>query len=135
MISEVKQSVIDMLHELYPAAAVYDGNKPADFARGSFLVSIAETSYAKALGNRFNASIIFDIAYFPEDIAQGVNECYQISEEACRALSLLSTSRISKLTAKMEEDVLHIKFTVQYREVKDEAQTLMNHIGFNEGGN
>lgn len=134
MISEIKQDIIDKLQELYPQAHIYEGNLPADHQRSAFLVTIAETSYSKGLGNRFNGSLTFDLAYYPADMEHSHNESYQISEGVCRALSLLSTYSISQVTAKMEESLWHIRFVVPYSEIKLQTETKMNELAINEGG-
>jgi len=134
MISEIKQAIIDKLQELYPQAHIYEGKLPADYQRSAFLAVITETSYAKGLGSRFNASVTFDLAYYPADMEHFHSESYQISEEVCRALSLLNTYSISQITAKLEEALLHIRFTVPYSEIKTQIEIKMNELEMNEGG-
>jgi hypothetical protein len=134
MISEIKQAIIDKLRELYPQAHIYEGTLPADYQRSAFLAVITEASYAKGLGGRFNASVTFDLAYYPAHTEQAHRESYQISEEVCRALSLLKAYSISRITAKLEEALLHIRFTVPYSEIKTQTEIKMKELEMNEGG-
>lgn len=130
MVLEIKQAIADKIKELYPAATIYDEHIPQGFKDGSFFISVIDHSHSKAIGEKYNAAVSFDLAYFPADQNGINNECYQVSQNIMRAFDLLDGYRIRGKTSSVTDDVLHVQFTVKYREIKSQTGTKMNNISF-----
>ncbi len=135
MICEINGAIAAKIKELYPAAKVYDEDVPQGFEEGSFFINVIDSSYSKALNSKFNASVTYNVDYFPADSLNSKNECYKISVNILRAFDLLNGFRIQDKASSVTDDVLHIQFTVKYREIIFKAETKMNDITFKEGGN
>lgn len=129
MLAEIKQAIIDKLNELY-TTTIYDEVLPADFANGSFLITVIEYSYSKTLTGRFSSSTPFSLSYFPADTDNPRRECLEVQERVLKEFDLLGGFRISGKSAQIADDVLHILFTVKYRERTTEAAVKMNTIRF-----
>ena len=131
MIYEVKQAIANKIKEVYPNATIYDEDIPQGFKDGSFLISVIDGTYKKSIDNRFSGSVSFDIAYFPESSDTLKNECYQVAQNMLRAFDLLNNShRTNDKNFNITDDVLHILFTVKYREIKTEIGVKMSNIHF-----
>lgn len=118
MVNEIKQAIADKLHELYPDAAIYDEDIPQGFKTPSFLIALIESSYQKAIDSKYSASASFDVAYFPAAQYEMKNECYEVSQHILRAFDVLNGYKITNKTSSVTDDVLHVKFTVKYREIE-----------------
>ena len=129
MVAEIKQALVNKLNELY-AATVYDEFIPQEFDEGSFFVTVVEHSYAKAIADKYISSVSFDLSYFPADKNNLRNECLTIAETILREFDLLDGFRILLKTAQIVDEVLHIQFTVKYRESASEAEIKMKDIKF-----
>lgn len=130
MVNEIKQAIADKLHELYPQAAIYDEDIPQGFKTPSFLIVLMETSYKKAIHDKYSASVSFDVAYFPESQYETKNECYEVSQIILRAFDVLNGYKIMNKTSSITDNVLHVKFIVKYREIKTSTYGKMNEIIF-----
>jgi hypothetical protein len=130
MVNEIKQAIADKLRELYPDAAIYDGNVPQGFKTPSFLIVLIESSYKKAIHDKCSASASFDVAYFPAAQYDMKNECYEVSQNILRTFDVLNGYKIMNKTASVTDDILHVKFTVKYREIKTSICEKMNEIIF-----
>jgi hypothetical protein len=130
MVVEIIQAIADKIKELYPSATIYDESVPQGFKDGSFFISVIDDSYSKSIANRFKGSVSFDLAYFPSNMNNLNNECFQVSQNVFRAFDLLSGFRITGKTSNVTDDVLHMQFVVKYREIKIETGTKMNDIRF-----
>lgn len=129
MVAEIKQAVVDRLHELF-TAEVYDEAVPQESAAGSFFIAISEHSCRKAIADRFTSSVSFDLSYYPADSGNIRKECMAVGETALRGLDLAGGFRITGKTAQIVENVLHVRFTVKYREGAAEAADKMNKLIF-----
>lgn len=130
MVNEIKQAIADKLHELYPQATIYDENVPQGFKTPSFLIVLIESSYKKAIDDKYSAFASFDLAYFPAAQYDMKNECYEVSQNILRAFDVLNGYKIMNKTASIVDDVLHVKFEVKYREIKSSSYEKMNQLIF-----
>lgn len=131
MVNEIKQSIANILHELFPNAEIYDEDVPQGFKTPSFLIIVVESSYKKAIDEKYNASVSFDLAYFPEREYESKNECYEVSQNILRAFDVLNSYKVTNKTSSITDNVLHVKFTVKYREIKTSQSEKMRDIIFN----
>jgi hypothetical protein len=131
MVNEIKQAIANILHELFPNAEIYDEDVPQGFKTPSFLIIVVESSYKKAIDEKYNASVSFDLAYFPEREYESKNECYEVSQNILRAFDVLNSYKVTNKTSSITDNVLHVKFTVKYREIKTSQSEKMRDIIFN----
>jgi len=131
MVNEIKQAIANILHELFPNAEIYDEDVPQGFKTPSFLIIVVESSYKKAIDEKYNASVSFDLAYFPEREYESKNECYEVSQNILRAFDVLNSYKVTNKTSSITDNVLHVKFTVKYREIKTSQFEKMRDIIFN----
>lgn len=135
MIYKINQAIAAKIKELYPAAEVYDEDVNQGFEEGSFFITVIDSSHKKAVSNRYKASVTYNLDYFPTDPNNPKNECYQVGDNVIREFELLGGYRVSEKSYSVTDNVLHIQFTVNYRELKITIETKMNQVNFNEGGN
>jgi hypothetical protein len=131
MVNEIKQAIANILYELFPNAEIYDEDVPQGFKTPSFLIIVVESSYKKAIDEKYNASVSFDLAYFPEREYESKNECYEVSQNILRTFDVLNSYKVMNKTSSITDNVLHVKFTVKYREIKTSQSEKMRDIIFN----
>lgn len=135
MIAKIKQAIVNKLIELYPSANVHDETIPQDFKGGSFFITVIESSYKKMIGSRNKGVVMFDLAYYPtSDIYNQNNECHEVVMNIFREFEL-NGFRIQDKSSSITDDVLHMQFTVNYREIKLSDEIVMNDIKLEKGGN
>lgn len=126
MMHEIKQFVVDALNELYPQKIIVDESVPQNFVEGTFLVVLGNQDYEKLIGITFKSKVLIDISYWPETQDKR-NECITIQQELLRLLSIKSTFRVNDLKATIVDEILHITFSISFREIKTIESVAMQH--------
>lgn len=126
MITNIKQTIVNKLLELYPAYTIYDEDMPQDFNRQSFLISITNQSYSKRFGNKYKSSISFDIAYFSNKGAEEIKpDCRNMQMSLLRNFDLAGKYRALNKKATITDNVLHFTFDINYSEIKTNVSEKM----------
>lgn len=119
-----------MINELYRGIAaglkavkdctVYREDVPQNFKKPSFMVTIYEQSPSRGINGRLKNEVNLDVLYFPknEGGAERQEECWNVGQALSREFAVPGF-KIRNRNLKIEDDVLHFLFDVDYREFKD----------------
>ncbi len=125
MMHEVKQFIDDTLNELYPQRDIVDESVPQNFKEGTFLITFDNQEYEKLVGNTFNCKVLIDISYWTESQDSPREECLAVQQDILRALAIKSIFRAKDLKANVVDEVLHITFSISYREAIQNEEVTM----------
>lgn len=128
MMLEIKQFVVDMLNYEQPDKAVYDESVSQNFKEGTFLIAFDNQEYTKLIGNTFDSKVLIDISYWPESKDSPREECLLVQQDILRALAINSAFRVKDIKANVVDEILHITFSIYYREaIKTDAVLMKQH--------
>lgn len=125
-----------MVNKLYEAVAaglkevkecvIYREDVPQKFKRPSFLVTIYDQNPSRGINGRLKNSVSLDVLYFPENQSRAElqEECWSVGQDLTREF-FLSGFKIKNRNLKIEDQVLHFMFDVDYREYLETADAQM----------
>mgnify|MGYP001630737301 CR=1 FL=1 len=126
MINNVKQAIVNKLHELYPEYKIYDEDVPQNFKKPSFLISLTDQDYNKRLNNKFKSLISFDVAYHSDKgITEIKEDCIDMQVSLFRGFDLIDSYRVLNKQATTVDNVLHFTLDINYSEIKEEISDKM----------
>lgn len=126
MISKVYENIAAGLKAVRDCS-IYQEKRPQNPENPSFLISINNRKFSKGINGRLKNSISLDIMYFPENMVQAREECWQMTQEMNRGF-YIKDFKIKKRDITIEDDVLHYKFEVDCRECVSESDPDMQSI-------
>ncbi len=125
-----------MINELYKSVrvglkavkdcTVYQEDVPQNFKTPSFMVTIYEQNPSRGINGRLKNEVNMDILYFPENKGkdQIQEECWMVGQALTREFTAPGF-KLKNRNLKIEDDVLHFLFDVDYREVREDSATAM----------
>lgn len=129
-----------MINKLYEAVAaglkavkecpVYREDVPQKFKRPSFLVTIYDQDPSRGINGRLKNSVSMDVLYFPESRTDLQEECWNIGQDLTREF-MLPGFKIKNRNLKIEDQVLHFMFDVDYQEYREPDHTPMQTMDQN----
>jgi len=126
MMSNVKQAIVNKLLELYPTNKIYDEDLPQDFIKPYFLITLTNQDYHKRLNNKYKSSISFDISYYSSKATSEIKADFlDVQLNLLRLLDSVGTYRVLNKQATIKDNALHFTFNINYSEIKEEANTLI----------
>lgn len=126
MINDVRQTIVNMLGELYPGNSIYADDVPQDFETPSFLISLINQDYEKRLNSKYKSLLSFDVAYFSDKGATEIKtDCQEMQLVLFRAFDLIGSYRVLNKQANTTDNVLHFTFNISYSESRVETGTTM----------
>lgn len=121
---------IDTINELYKSIAaglkavksctVYLEDVPQNFKTPSFMVTIYDQNPSRGINGRLKNEVSLDVLYFPENKgrAELQEECWSVGQALTREFAAPGF-KIKNRNLKIEDNVLHFMFDVDYREYND----------------
>ena len=99
---------------------VYREDVPQFFAAPCFMVTLYDQNPSHGINGRLKNEVSLDVLYFPENKGQGrtQEECWEIGQELAREFAAPGF-KIKNRNLRIEDNVLHFMFDVDYREFLD----------------
>ena len=112
---------------------VYREDVPQNFTLPSFMVTLYDQNPSCGINGRLKNSVSLDILYFPENEGQSKlqEECWSIGQELTREFAAPGF-KIKNRNLKIEDNVLHFQFDVDYREFREDSTPQMQTMTQNE---
>lgn len=123
MTSVIKQAIITKLNELYPTIDVYD-EKVSQLNEGGFFIYIKKHDYEKQFSNRYKSTLLIELDYYPLT-EHKMKEMEAVKLAVFKAFDLVGGFRILSKTATITDGLLNMNMTIQYTEIKNTEDTLM----------
>ncbi len=119
MISELYKSVSAGLNAVKDCK-IYREDVPQHFKTPSFMVTIYEQNPFRGINGRLKNEVHLDVLYFPEnrEKVELQEECWAVGQALAREFTVPGF-KMKNRNLKIEDDVLHFLFDVDYREFKD----------------
>lgn len=134
MMTELYESIAEGLKAVKKCHVYLEG-VPQNFRVPAFLVSIYSQEPSGGINGRLKNSVGFDVMYYPEKVPGAVEECWGMAEEMNRYFCIPGF-RTKNRNSKIEDDVLHYMFDVDYREYREDStdrmQVLLKRTGIKE---
>lgn len=134
---------IDTIDELYKSVAaglkvvkeckIYREDVPQSFTTPCFLVTLYNQNPSRGINGRLKNTINLDILYFPQNIGQAElqEECWKIGQDLAREF-VVASFKIKNRNFKIEGNVLHFLFDVDYREFREDSSPQMQTMTQNK---
>lgn len=131
-----------MINELYKSISVglkavkdctiYREDVPQNFRKPSFMVTIYEQNPSRGINRRLKNEVNLDVLYFPENKgkAELQEECWAVGQALTRELAVPGF-KMKNRNLKIEDDVLHFLFDVEYREFQEDSTPAMQTMSQN----
>ena len=131
MINELYRAVAAGLKEM-KACKVYREDVPQRFSRPCFMVTIYDQNPSRGINGRLKNSVSLDVLYFPENQgkAELQEECWDTGQELTREFAVPGF-KIKNRNLKIEDNVLHFMFDVDYREYLETTDVQMQTMSQN----
>ena len=102
------------------SCTVYREDVPQNFKIPSFMVTIYEQNPSWGINGRLKNELNLDVLYFPENKGktEQQEECWRVGQALSREFAV-SGFKIKNRNLKIEDNVLHFMFDVDYREFND----------------
>lgn len=102
------------------SCTVYREDVPQNFKIPSFMVTIYEQNPSRGINGRLKNEVNLDVLYFPENKGKTElqEECWRVGQALSREFAV-SGFKIKNRNLKIEDNVLHFMFDVDYREFND----------------
>lgn len=134
MVSDIRTAILNKVQSVYPITSYtyYKDSVPQNFKKPSFFISIIDHNYGKRIGNKYNGTLSFDLAYFSNKGTESiVSDCIGIQEILLQSLDYAGTYKILSKNARITDNVLHITFDVNYSEIRTETSMPMQTQAIN----
>lgn len=130
---------IDTINELYRAVAVglkavksckvYREDVPQNFTVPCFMVTLYDQNPSRGINGRLKNTVSLDALYFPENKGQAElqEECWGVGQDLTREFAA-SGFKIKSRNLKIEDNVLHFQFDVDYREFREDSTPQMQSM-------
>lgn len=126
MISEMKQTIVNKLQELYPTYPIYMDDVPQSFTKPAFIIFLIEQEYKKRLNSTYIGRIRFDVSYYLDKPIEEIKlDCQRVQENLFRKFDLVGTFRAINKKIEFVDNVLHFTFDIKYSEMKVDMETQM----------
>ncbi len=131
-----------MINELYKSISaglkavkdctIYREDVPQNFRKPSFMVTIYEQNPSRGINRRLKNEVNLDVLYFPENKgkAELQEECWTVGQALSRELAVPGF-KMKNRNLKIEDDVLHFLFDVEYREFQEDSTSAMQTMSQN----
>lgn len=129
MINELYKAVAVGLKEV-KACKVYREDVPQRFGRPCFMVTIYDQNPSRGINGRMKNSVSLDVLYFPENQVELQEECWNTGQELTREFAAPGF-KIKNRNLKIEDNVLHFLFDVDYREYLETTDAKMQTMSQN----
>ena len=105
---------------------IYREDVPQNFKIPSFLVTIYEQNPTRGINGRLKNEVNMDILYFPEKKGEAElqEECWNVGQALTRGF-VVPGFKIKNRNLKIEDNVLHFMFDVDYREFLEDTTPTM----------
>lgn len=110
---------------------IYVEKCPQNFKSPSFLITIYQQEAAGGINGRLKKYVSMDVLYFPKSKSEAYEECWQVEQGMSRSFRI-QDFKIKNRNSKIEDDVLHYMFDVNYREYLPDDTPNMQRITQNE---
>lgn len=102
------------------SCTVYREDVPQNFKIPSFMVTIYEQNSSRGINGRLKNELNLDVLYFPENKGKTElqEECWRVGQALSREFAV-SGFKIKNRNLKIEDNVLHFMFDLDYREFND----------------
>ena len=99
---------------------MYREDVPQNFTVPCFMVTLYDQNPSRGINGRLKNTVNLDVLYFPENRnqAEQQEECWEIGQELAREFAAPGF-KIKNRNLKIEDNVLHFMFDVDYREFLD----------------
>lgn len=99
---------------------VYREDVPQFFAAPCFMVTLYDQNPSRGINGRLKNEVSLDVLYFPENKGQAraQEECWEIGQDLAREFAAPGF-KIKNRNLRIEDNVLHFMFDVDYRELLD----------------
>lgn len=129
MINKLYVNITTGLKAIKPCQ-VYREDVPQNFTQPSFLISFYGQNASRGINGRLKNLVNVDISYFPEDGHNAKEECWFVGQNLIRELNVMEF-RIKNRNLKIENNVLHFTFDVDYQQYRDDTTTQMQNMNQN----
>ena len=125
MINELYRSVSAGLKAV-KSCVIYREDVPQNFKTPSFMVTLYDQNPSRGINGRLKNTVSMDILYFPENKgkAELQEECWGVGQVLTREFAAPGF-KIKNRNLKIEDNVLHFLFDVEYRECREEGSSRM----------
>lgn len=108
------------------SCTVYWEDVPQNFKIPSFMVTFYEQNPSRGINGRLKNEVSLDILYFPENKgkAELQEECWSVGQVLTREFAVPGF-KIKNRNLKIEDNVLHFMFDVDYREFRKDGSSRM----------
>lgn len=108
------------------SCTVYQEDVPQNFKIPSFMVTFYEQNPSRGINGRLKNEVSLDILYFPENKgkAELQEECWSVGQVLTREFAVPGF-KIKNRNLKIEDNVLHFMFDVDYREFREDDSSRM----------
>ena len=102
------------------SCTVYREDVPQNFKIPSFMVTAYEQNPSRGINGRLKNTVNLDVLYFPENKGKTelLEECWTVGQVLTREFAVPGF-KIKNRNLKIEDNVLHFMFDVDYREYND----------------
>lgn len=126
MINQLFVNIKEGLKAVKPCT-FYREDVPQNFKQPSFLISFYDQNPMHGINGRLKNTVNVDVSYFPEDRINAKEECWSVGQDLSREL-LVPGFKIKNRNLKIEDDVLHFLFDVDYREYQEDSISKMQDM-------
>ena len=131
MINELCRAVAAGLKEV-KACKVYREDVPQRMSLPCFMVTIYDQNPSRGINGRLKNAVSLDVLYFPENRSQAElqEECWNTGQGLAREFAAPGF-KIKNRNLKIEDNVLHFLFDVDYREYLETTDAKMQTMSQN----
>lgn len=127
MIDEINEAIAEAYHRAYPSYKIRTEEIPSGFKEPTFVIMVYDFEYHQCLGDKYTGTFYFDDLYF--STARKVNikaDLLAVQESITHTFTKLTKFKALRQTCEIVDDVLHHKYRITYKELRQEDVDKIN---------
>lgn len=131
MVETLNAQIRSKLMQLFPGASVYDEATPQNFKKPAFIIKCFDVERMDRVNRISDTALDYDVSFIGDEV-NIYNQCYKTGIELLRTISSVGGIKATNRSTNITDDVLHFKFRLNVKEVKNVNDPLMQNMDLND---